>query len=119
MGLAETHKASAIFIGVNSLDYSGYPDCRPEFIEAFQHLANLATKEAVEGNPVRIETPLLYKTKAEIIKTGIQLGIDYGLTLSCYQPDENGKSCGICDACILRLAGFKENKMKDPVSYIE
>ena len=119
MGVAESRKASTIFIGVNSLDYSGYPDCRAEFIEAFQHLANLATKEAVEGNPVKIEAPLLYKTKAEIIKTGIQLGIDYGLTLSCYQPDEKGKSCGICDACILRLAGFKANKMKDPVSYVE
>ena len=117
MGLAESRKASSIFIGVNSLDYSGYPDCRPEFISAFQNLANLATKEAVEGKPVKIETPLLYMSKAEIIKTGTQLGIDYSLTLSCYQPDKNGNSCGVCDACILRLAGFEANNIKDPVSY--
>ncbi len=117
LGIAESRKANHIFIGVNSVDYSGYPDCRPEFINAFQNLANLATKEAVEGYPPRIEAPLLYLTKAEIIKKGMDLGVDYGQTLSCYQPDSTGLSCGVCDACSLRLEGFRANGLTDPVSY--
>lgn len=106
-----------IFIGVNAMDYSGYPDCRPEYITAFQRLAELATKEAVEGKPVRIHAPLLNMTKARIIQRGLELGIDYSLTLSCYNPDSEGRSCGVCDACILRLGGFRENGTQDPVVY--
>ncbi|MCD4708924.1 MAG: 7-cyano-7-deazaguanine synthase QueC [Candidatus Sabulitectum sp.] len=117
LGIAESREADHIFIGVNSVDYSGYPDCRPEFIEAFQHLANLATKNAVKGNPPRIHAPLLYMTKAEIIKRGTELGIDYGMTLSCYQPNSTGESCGICDACTLRLEGFRANGLTDPARY--
>ncbi|MCK5785417.1 MAG: 7-cyano-7-deazaguanine synthase QueC [Candidatus Sabulitectum sp.] len=117
LGIAETRKADHIFIGVNSLDYSGYPDCRPEYIEAFQKLTNLATRTAVNGNPPAIEAPLLHMTKAEIIRKGIQLGVDYGMTLSCYQPNTKGESCGVCDACSLRLAGFKANNLTDPASY--
>ena len=106
---AETLKADTIFIGVNSLDYSGYPDCRPEYIEAFQQMANLATKVGVEGKTrMRIETPLILMTKAEIIKRGIELGVDYSLTLSCYDPDEQGQACGRCDSCLLREKGFAE-----------
>ena len=119
LGIAESRGADSIFTGVNSLDYSGYPDCRPEFIDAFQNLASLATKTAVEGRPPSIKAPLLYMTKAEIIKTGTQLGVDYGMTLSCYQPDEQGRSCGVCDACILRLEGFRANGLEDPVVYTE
>lgn len=117
LGIAESRKAEHIFIGVNSVDYSGYPDCRPEFIEAFQNLANLATKDAVEGNPPRIHAPLLYMTKAEIIKRGRELGVDYGMTLSCYQPNSTGESCGVCNACILRLEGFRANGLTDPARY--
>ena len=117
LGIAETRKANHIFIGVNSLDYSGYPDCRPEYIEAFQKLTNLATKTAVNGHPPAIEAPLLHMTKAEIIEKGIQLGVDYGMTLSCYQPNSKGESCGVCDACFLRLAGFKANNLTDPAPY--
>ncbi len=119
LGIAESRGADSIFIGVNSLDYSGYPDCRPEFIDAFQNLASLATKTAVEGRPPSIKAPLLYMTKAAIIKKGIQLGVDYGMTLSCYQPDEQGRSCGVCDACILRLEGFRANDLEDPAVYRE
>lgn len=117
LGIAEARNANHIFIGVNSLDYSGYPDCRPEYIDAFQKVANLATKEAVEGTPPVIHAPLLYMTKEEIIKKGIELGVDYGQTLSCYQPNSKGESCGVCDACKLRLKGFKANGLTDPAPY--
>ncbi len=117
LGIAESRGAERIYIGVNSVDYSGYPDCRPEFIKAFQNLANLATRDAVNGKPPVIEAPLLYLTKAEIIKKGTEIGVDYGMTMSCYQPDSNGLSCGLCDACTLRLQGFKTNRLTDPAKY--
>jgi 7-cyano-7-deazaguanine synthase len=118
LGWAETLECGDIFIGVNALDYSGYPDCRPEYVEAYERMANLATKAAVEGSrSVRIHAPLVYMTKGEIIRTGLSLGVDYGLTLSCYDPDENGLACGQCDACLLRKRGFTENGMEDPASY--
>jgi 7-cyano-7-deazaguanine synthase len=114
---AEVLAAGDIFIGVNALDYSGYPDCRPEFIQAFQHLANLATKAAVEGTiRLTINAPLINLTKAEIIKKGCALGVDYSLTTSCYDPTE-GVACGECDACLLRLKGFADAGMQDPVPY--
>jgi 7-cyano-7-deazaguanine synthase len=114
---AETLAASDIFIGVNALDYSGYPDCRPEYIEAFQRMADLATRAGVEGRQrLRIHTPLLRMTKAEIIRTGLALGVDYGLTLSCYDPAPDG-ACGRCDACHLRLKGFAEAGRRDPATY--
>lgn len=112
---AEVIGADAIFIGVNALDYSGYPDCRPEYIEAFQRVANLATKRAVEGDPVTIETPLLHMTKAQIIARGMELGVPYRRTWSCYQGGE--KACGVCDSCVLRLKGFREAGVEDPVGY--
>jgi 7-cyano-7-deazaguanine synthase len=115
---AEVLKCFDIFIGVNALDYSGYPDCRPEYIDAFQTMANLATKSGVEGDKsLTIHTPLLNLTKADIIHKGVNLGVDYGLTHSCYNPDITGISCGKCDACILRLKGFKEAGLADPISY--
>lgn len=117
LGWAEVIDAGNIFIGVNSLDYSGYPDCRPEYIAAFQKMADLATKTAVEGYPTRIHSPLLHMTKAEIIRTGIELGVDYSLTQSCYNPDREGRACGRCDACYLRLKGFREIGIEDPVTY--
>src|SRR5262245_40337406 len=114
---AETLGASDVFVGVNALDYSGYPDCRPEYIEAFQRMADLATRAGVEGRQrLRIHTPLIGMTKAEIIRTGVALGVDYGLTLSCYDPGPGG-ACGHCDACLLRLRGFAEAGQKDPVAY--
>ncbi|MFV1964418.1 MAG: 7-cyano-7-deazaguanine synthase QueC [Pirellulaceae bacterium] len=107
-----------IFIGVNALDYSGYPDCRPEYIDAFRQMANLATKTAVEGTlPVTIHTPLIHLTKAEIIHLGLELGVDYRLTTSCYDPAADGRACGQCDACLLRLRGFAENGVADPACY--
>ena len=110
--------ADAIFIGVNALDYSGYPDCRPEYIEAFEKMANLATRRGVEGkHPIRIETPLLYMSKAGIIKAGAALKVDYGITISCYDPDKKGRACGACDACILRQNGFEEAGIADPTKY--
>jgi 7-cyano-7-deazaguanine synthase len=109
--------AADIFIGVNAVDYSGYPDCRPEFIRAFETLANLATKAGVEGRRFRIHTPLISLTKAEIIRKGIALGVDYSLTRSCYVPDQLGRACGRCDACLLRLRGFEEVGIRDPVAY--
>jgi 7-cyano-7-deazaguanine synthase len=118
LAYAEVLKAEAIFIGVNALDYSGYPDCRPEYIEAFQKVAELATKEGVEGNAVKIHTPLISLTKGEIIKWGLSLGVDYGKTNTCYDPSEEGKACGQCDACLLRLKGFAENGTSDPASYV-
>ncbi len=115
---AEVLEASDIFIGVNALDYSGYPDCRPEYIAAFEHLANLATRGGVEGtNRVRIRTPLIDLTKAQIIRRGLELGVDYSLTQSCYDPDESGRACGHCDACQLRLRGFLEAGSRDPAEY--
>ncbi len=112
---AETLEASDIFIGVNALDYSGYPDCRPEYIHAFEQLANLATKAGVEGRQhLQIHTPLIDLTKAQIIQRGLELGIDYGLTHSCYDPAEDGQSCGACDSCLLRAKGFAEVGVPDP-----
>lgn len=117
LGVAEVTQAEAIYIGVNAVDYSGYPDCRPAFIEAFQTLANLATKVGVEGASVRIETPLIAMPKSEIIHTGLKLGVDYGLTVSCYQADAQGHACGRCDACRLRRDGFLAAGVSDPTRY--
>ena len=115
---AEVLGASDIFIGVNALDYSGYPDCRPEYIEAFQRMADLATKAGVEGRQkLVIHTPLINLTKAQIVKKGIELGVDYALTVTCYDPSKDGAACGQCDACLLRLKGFAENGMSDPARY--
>jgi len=114
---AEVLDAGDIFIGVNILDASGYPDCRPEFIEAFARLAALATRAGVEGRPARIHTPLIGLTKAQIIREGIRLGVDYRQTVSCYQADEQGRACGRCDACCLRHAGFAAAGLSDPTSY--
>ncbi|MCS5639024.1 MAG: 7-cyano-7-deazaguanine synthase QueC [Candidatus Marinimicrobia bacterium] len=114
---AETLESFDIFIGVNALDYSGYPDCRPEYIESFERTANLATKAGVSGKNFHIHTPLINMTKTEIIKSGTKLGVDYGLTFSCYDPQETGAPCGHCDACILRLKGFKEAGIPDPLNY--
>lgn len=118
LGWAEVAEAEAIFIGVNAVDYSGYPDCRPEYIAAFQGMAALATKAGVEGNPIRIETPLIDLSKAEIIRAGIELGVDYGLTVSCYQADDAGRACGRCDACALRAQGFADAGVADPTRYV-
>ncbi len=113
---AEVLGCSDIFIGVNALDYSGYPDCRPEFIEAFERLANLATKAGVEGRQkLKIHTPLMSLTKGEIIRRGVELGVDYGLTSSCYDPSASGEPCGECDSCLLREKGFRENGLIDPL----
>jgi 7-cyano-7-deazaguanine synthase len=117
LGWAEVAGARHIFVGVNAVDYSGYPDCRPEFIEAFQRLALLATKAGVEGAHVHIEAPLIALSKAEIIRAGIALGVDYGLTVSCYQADGEGRACGRCDSCRLRAAGFAEADVPDPTRY--
>lgn len=114
---AEVLEASDIFIGVNAVDYSGYPDCRPEYIKAYEQMANLATKAGVEGNTkMKIRTPLISMTKAEIIKKGIDLGVDYGLTHSCYDPTPKGQACGQCDSCLLRKKGFTEAGIPDPAS---
>ena len=118
LAFAETIKSNDIFIGVNALDYSGYPDCRPEYIEAFQNMATLATKNSVEsGDSINIHTPLIHLTKAEIIKKGMGLGVDYSNTHSCYDPFESGDPCGECDACKLRLKGFQDNGLIDPLNY--
>lgn len=117
LGLAEVVDADTIFIGVNAVDYSGYPDCRPEYIEAFEVLANLATKKGVEGHKIHIEPPLIKMTKAEIIQAGIALGVDYGLTVSCYKANEKGEACGVCDSCRLRKQGFAEAGVADPTHY--
>ncbi|MGD0618827.1 MAG: 7-cyano-7-deazaguanine synthase, partial [Bryobacteraceae bacterium] len=110
--------AENIFIGVNAIDYSGYPDCRPEFIEAFEHLANIATKAGVEGTTaLRIRTPLIKRSKAEIIRLGHELGVDFRLTHSCYDPDAQGRACGECDSCLLRRRGFAEAGLADPTVY--
>jgi 7-cyano-7-deazaguanine synthase len=115
MAWAESLGAADIFIGVNALDYSGYPDCRPEFIAAFEHLAQLATRAGVEGQPLRIHAPLQHMTKAEIIRAGLALGVDYGLTHSCYDPHPDGRPCGGCDSCVLRARGFAEAGVADPL----
>ena len=119
LGLAETLEANAIFIGVNAVDYSGYPDCRPQFIAAFEDLARLATKTGVEGHSIRIHTPLIHLSKAEIIQLGIEAGVDYSLTVSCYQADSQGRACGRCDSCRIRKEGFKQAGVDDPTHYIE
>ncbi|MBI4745663.1 MAG: 7-cyano-7-deazaguanine synthase QueC [Deltaproteobacteria bacterium] len=117
LGWAEVLGASDIYIGVNALDYSGYPDCRPEFIEAFEKMANLGTKAGVEGKGFRIHTPLIRMTKGEIIKKGVELGVDYSQTHSCYDPTPEGLACGECDSCLLREKGFAEAGIKDPLMY--
>lgn len=117
LGWAEVLGARDIFIGVNAVDYSGYPDCRPEFIAAFQHLANVATKAGVEGQPLHIRTPLITLSKADIIRHGVTLGVDYSLTVSCYQADEQGRACGRCDSCYLRREGFNAAGVADPTRY--
>jgi 7-cyano-7-deazaguanine synthase len=114
LGYAEVIGAQDIYVGVNAVDYSGYPDCRPEFIQAFEKLADLATKAGVNGNPFRIHAPLIQLTKAEIIERGLALGVDYSLTHSCYDPDSNGKPCGRCDSCIIRAKAFDSLGMTDP-----
>jgi len=117
LAYAETIGSGDIYIGVNALDYSGYPDCRPEYIAAYQAMANLATKAAVQGRPVTIRTPLIQLTKAQIIRRGLDLGVDYSLTSSCYDPDPSGAACGRCDSCSLRLKGFAEVGTTDPIRY--
>ena len=117
LGWAEVLNASDIFIGVNAVDYSGYPDCRPEFIQSFEKLASLATKAGVEGAKFHIQTPLISLSKADIIKEGIRLGVDYSLTVSCYAADDEGRACGVCDSCRLRKAGFENAGVDDPTIY--
>ena len=118
LGVAEVSGASDIFIGANALDYSGYPDCRPEYFKAFQGMANLATRASVEeGRRITIHAPLIHLTKREIIARGLALGVDYGITLSCYDPSAEGAACGHCEACLLRLKGFREGGMEDPAPY--
>lgn len=117
LGWAEVLDADAIYLGVNAIDYSGYPDCRDVFIEAFQRLADVATRRAVEGHPILIKAPLLRLSKAGIIRLGTELGVDYGLTVSCYQADAQGRACGVCDSCRYRRQGFDEAGMKDPTVY--
>ena len=119
LALAETMGAREIFIGANAIDYSGYPDCRPEFIEAFETLANLATKAGVEGARFRIHAPLIKFSKAEIIRKALELDVDLSLTHSCYDPSSEGFACGECDSCLLRLKGFREAGIKDPIHYIK
>jgi 7-cyano-7-deazaguanine synthase len=114
---AEVLDARDIFIGVNALDYSGYPDCRAEYVEAFQRMANLATKSAVEGRTITIHAPLIEMSKAEIIARGVELGVDYGMTVSCYQADAAGRACGLCDSCRLRKQGFAAAGIADPTRY--
>lgn len=115
LGYAETLGADHIFVGVNAVDYSGYPDCRPEFVAAFEQLANLATKRGVEGHRMTIHAPLIHMTKPEIIRAGLQLDVDYGWTHSCYDPDPRGRPCGHCDSCLIRIRAFEELGLTDPV----
>ncbi len=117
LALAEVLDANDIFIGVNAVDYSGYPDCRPDYIEAYEKMANLATRVGVEGNKLHIQTPLIDLTKAQIIQKGIALGVDYSLTVSCYQADALGQACGVCDSCRLRKQGFLDAGAEDPTRY--
>jgi 7-cyano-7-deazaguanine synthase len=118
IGFAETRSAREVFIGVNAVDYSGYPDCRPEFIEAFERAANLGTRTGVEGQPVRIRAPLSGMSKAQIIREGARLGVDYALTHSCYDPAPDGAACGACDSCLLRRRGFEAAAIEDPTRYV-
>ena len=118
LAFAEVVGAADIFIGVNALDYSGYPDCRPEYIRAFEAMGTLATKAGVEGKKLQLHAPLIALTKAQIIQKGSELGVDYSNTLSCYDPTPTGISCGHCDSCLLRLKGFAENGLKDPIAYL-
>ena len=115
---AESRRTATVFIGANAVDYSGYPDCRPEFIESFGRTAALATKSGIEGSPIRIEAPLIDLTKAEIIELGVRLGVDYSMTHSCYDPDEWGLACGRCDSCQIRRRGFAEAGVADPTRYV-
>ena len=117
LGWAEVLGAQDIFIGVNAVDYSGYPDCRPEYIDAYEKMANLATRSGVEGLPIKIRTPLMSLSKAEIARKGTALGVDYGETVSCYQANDAGEACGLCDSCRLRRAGFEEAGLPDPTRY--
>lgn len=117
LGWAEVLDAHDIFTGVSAVDYSGYPDCRPEYIEAFQTMANLATKTGVEGNPISIHTPLIHLNKAETIELGLSLGVDYSITVTCYRANENGEACGQCDSCMLRKKGFEAAAVSDPTRY--
>jgi 7-cyano-7-deazaguanine synthase len=117
LAVAEVQVSSDIFIGVNAVDYSGYPDCRPEYIAAFERMANLATKAGVEGQDLHVHAPLIQMSKSEIIATGIQLGVDYAMTVSCYQADDQGRACGLCDSCRLRRAGFEAAGVADPTRY--
>lgn len=119
LGWAEILQAKTIFTGVSAMDYSGYPDCRPEYIEAFTHMANLATKTAIEGNRLSIETPLIHLTKAETIALGLSLGVDYAETVTCYQATKDGLACGTCASCHLRQKGFQEANVVDPTRYIQ
>ena len=119
VGWAEVLEAPDLFIGVNAVDYSGYPDCRAVFIAAFQEVARLGTRTGVEGNPTRIHTPLIDLSKPEIIREGVRLGVDYGLTVSCYQADEEGVACGVCDSCRIRARGFQDAGIADPTRYRE
>ena len=119
LGLAEVVGASDLYIGVNAVDYSGYPDCRPEFIQAFEKLANLATKAGVEGTRFRVHAPLSGMSKADIIRAGVKLGVDYSMTHSCYDPDAQGRACGRCDSCVLRRRGFEQAGVADPTPYVE
>ena len=118
LGWAEVVDAQEIHLGVNAVDYSGYPDCRPEFIKAFGNLAAVATKAGVEGNPIKICTPIIDMTKAEIISAGVELGLDYSMTVSCYQATESGVACGVCDSCRLRAQGFRDAGIDDPTRYV-
>jgi len=118
LGWAEVLGANDIFCGINAVDYSGYPDCRPEFLASFQNLANLATKAGVEGAGLRIHAPLISMSKSDIAREGIRLGVDFSRTVSCYQADEQGRACGRCDACRLRAAGFNEAHLPDPTRYV-
>jgi 7-cyano-7-deazaguanine synthase len=117
LAYAEVRQADAIFTGANAVDYSGYPDCRPEFMQAFENLANLATRRATEGEPIRIESPIIAWSKARIVQEGRSLGVDYSLTVSCYNADAQGRACGRCDSCRLRRAGFEEAGVPDPTHY--
>jgi len=118
LGWAEVLDARDLFVGVNAVDYSGYPDCRPEFIAAFERVANLATRAGVEGARFRIHAPLVDSSKADIILEGLRLGVDLAATVSCYQPDDAGRACGLCDACRLRRAGFEQARVADPTRYV-
>lgn len=115
---AEVAEAQAIFTGANAVDYSGYPDCRPEYLAAFERLANLATKRAVEGSPIAVEAPIVRMTKAEIVRRGHELGVDYAMTVSCYEADAEGRACGACDACRFRREGFRAAGLADPTRYL-